>query len=254
VQLGGAAGTLAALGDAGLDVRARLAEELELEEPVLTWHTQRTRVGELAGALGGASGTVGKVARDITLLAQTEVQEVREAVSGGSTAMPHKQNPVAATLVRACAPRVQAQAGVLLAAMAQEHQRGAGAWHAEWDALRDALGLTGGAAARAREMVEGLRVDQERMRANLGATGGLLMAEQVKVVVAERVGGAEASKLVEAAARRSREEGRPFAEVLAAEVGLSADEIERALDPEGYLGAADTFVQRALDLHGKADR
>jgi 3-carboxy-cis,cis-muconate cycloisomerase len=256
VELGGAAGTLSALGDEGPAVLALLAEELGLAEPAVPWHTARARLAELGAALGVTVGALSKIALDVILMAQTEVGEAAEATGGGSSAMPHKQNPVAATLVRACAPRVQAQAGVLLGAMAAEHERAAGAWHAEWDALADALALTGGAAARAREIVEGLRVDLERMRANLDATGGLVMAEHVKVVLAQKVGAPEAARLVEAAARRAREEGRTLGETLADDPGveLSGEEIERALAPEGYLGAADAFVQRALDLHAKKDR
>ncbi|HEY1275852.1 MAG TPA: 3-carboxy-cis,cis-muconate cycloisomerase [Thermoleophilaceae bacterium] len=252
VELGGAAGTLSALGDQGPHVLALLAEELGLAEPVVPWHTARGRVAELGAELALTAGVLAKIALDVVLLAQTEVGEVAEAAGGGSSAMPHKRNPVAATLVRACAPQVQAQAGVLVAAMAQEHERAAGAWHSEWEALSRALELTGGAGARAREMVEGLRIDPERMRANLDATGGLLMAEHVMVVLTEKVGGPEASRLVEAAASRARDEGLSLGDALATDPGveLSDDEIRRALDPESYLGAADAFVQRALDLVG----
>jgi 3-carboxy-cis,cis-muconate cycloisomerase len=166
VQLGGAAGTLA--GNS-LKVVRELARELALEEPVLPWHTLRGRIGELAGALGVAAGAVAKPARDIVLLSQTEVAEVREAVGGGSTAMPHKHNPVAAVSALACAQQAPGYVSTLLAAMAQEHERAAGAWHAEWRPLSVLLITVGSAAAWLRTSLEGLEVDAGRMRANLGA-------------------------------------------------------------------------------------
>jgi 3-carboxy-cis,cis-muconate cycloisomerase len=165
VQLGGAAGT----GDPRL--RSALAAELGLHDPLLTWHTERTAIGELASSLAVAAGAAGKVARDIALLAQTEVQEVREAVSGGSTAMAHKQNPVAAIAALACAQQAPGLAATLLASMIQEHERAAGAWHAEFKPLSDLLTLTGSAAAWLRTSLEGLRIDPERMRANLTLDG-----------------------------------------------------------------------------------
>jgi 3-carboxy-cis,cis-muconate cycloisomerase len=167
-QLGGAGGTLAALGDRGVDVLRAYSEELDLAEPLLPWHTRRLRVAEVGAGLAIAAGFLSKIALDIVLLAQTEVGEVREQAGGDSSTMPHKQNPVGSTLTRACALRVEGATGVLLAALPQEHERAAGAWHAEWAALSDALMLTGGAAAALRETLIGLEVDVERMRANIG--------------------------------------------------------------------------------------
>jgi 3-carboxy-cis,cis-muconate cycloisomerase len=166
-QLGGAAGTLAALGDKGTDVLREYASRLNLPEPVVPWHTRRLPVAELGAALSVAAGWVGKVALDLVLLAQTEVGEVREREGGASSAMPHKRNPVGATLARACALRAQAEAGVLTSALAQEHERAAGAWHAEWGALSHALAYTGGAAASLSRALDGLEVDVNRMRANI---------------------------------------------------------------------------------------
>jgi 3-carboxy-cis,cis-muconate cycloisomerase len=168
-QLGGAAGTLAALGDRGLDVLRAFAAELALPEPVLPWHTRRMPVAELGAALSVSAGFIAKIAVDIELLAQTEVAEVREAADGASSTMPHKRNPVRSTLARACAIQAQAAAGVLLSSLVQEHERAAGAWHAEWGALSDALALTGGAAAAVHGALEGLEIDTERMRANITA-------------------------------------------------------------------------------------
>jgi 3-carboxy-cis,cis-muconate cycloisomerase len=167
-QLGGAGGTLAALGDRGVDVLRAYSAELDLPEPVLPWHTRRLPLAELGASLAIAAGFLSKIALDIVLLAQTEVGEVREPAGGGSSTMPHKRNAVGSTLTRACALRVQAATGVLFAAIPQEHERAAGAWHAEWAALSDALMFTGGAASSMRETLEGLEVDVERMRANIG--------------------------------------------------------------------------------------
>ena len=166
-QLGGAAGTLAALGDRGVEVLRLYAEELGLREPALPWHTNRAPVAELAGALAGVGAAAAKVGGDIALLAQTEVGEVAESEPGGSSTMPHKRNPVGAVLAIACARHSRANAGVLLESAVQEHERAAGAWHAEWHALTAALAATGGAVAAARRSLTGLEVDGERMRANI---------------------------------------------------------------------------------------
>jgi 3-carboxy-cis,cis-muconate cycloisomerase len=167
-QLGGAAGTLAALGGDGLEVLRLYAAELDLREPPLPWHTIRTPVALLAGALATEAGIVAKVAGDIVLLAQTEVDEVREAEGGSSSTMPHKRNATNAILAIACARHARANAGILLESVAQEHERAAGAWHAEWAALSRALAAAGGAAAALRRSLDGLEVDTARMRANLG--------------------------------------------------------------------------------------
>jgi 3-carboxy-cis,cis-muconate cycloisomerase len=166
-QLGGAAGTLASMGDAGPGVLREFAAELGLAEARLPWHASRGRVAALGFALALAAGTLAKSALDVQLLAQNEVAEVRSG-HGGSSSMPHKQNPIEAVRVRACATRVQAAAGLLLAGTSDhEHERAAGAWHAEWAPLSEALALTGGAAAAAREMLDGLEVQPDRMRENL---------------------------------------------------------------------------------------
>jgi 3-carboxy-cis,cis-muconate cycloisomerase len=166
VQLGGPVGTLADAG--GPEVVVRLARDLGLEAPVIPWHTRRGHVGELAGALGVAAGAVAKPARDVTLLSQTEVGEVREARGGGSSSMPHKHNPVAAVSALGCAQQAPGYVATLLAAMTQEHERAAGAWHSEWRPLTDLLVTVGSAAAWLRESLTGLEVDPQRMRANLG--------------------------------------------------------------------------------------
>ncbi len=173
VQFGGAAGTLAAVHPHGPAVRAALAHELGLADPGTVWHTERTRVAELAGALGTAAGAVGKIATDVVLLAQTELGEVREGAAGGSSAMPHKQNPIAAVTARAAATQAPGLVATLLAAMTTEFQRGAGPWHAEWAPLAALLNAAGGAATRLGDSLRGLRVDDEAMALNLRYLGAL---------------------------------------------------------------------------------
>jgi 3-carboxy-cis,cis-muconate cycloisomerase len=166
-QLGGAAGTLAAFGDGGLELVRLYAVELDLREPSLPWHTVRTPLAELAGALATTAGVAGKIAGDVVLLAQTEVGEVSEGEGGGSSTMPHKANPVAAVLASACERHARAACGVLFESLVAEHERAAGAWHAEWHALTTALAATGGAVSAAARSLEGLQVDAQRMRDNV---------------------------------------------------------------------------------------
>jgi len=249
-ELGGAAGTLASFGDQGLDVLAAVAAELELDEPVLPWHTRRVRIGQLGAALALTAGAVEKIALDVKLMAQTEVGEVSESSAGGrggSSTLPHKRNPVGAALAIACAHGVRGAASVLIAAQAQEHERAAGAWQAEWEALSRALALSGGAAAALAEALDGLEVHADRMRANLDLTGGLLLTE----AVAMRLDRADAKAVVSAAASRASASGRPLREVLIEDgaVSLSEEEIDAALDPSAYLGSAEAFVDRALEAH-----
>ncbi|HEY2705337.1 MAG TPA: 3-carboxy-cis,cis-muconate cycloisomerase [Candidatus Dormibacteraeota bacterium] len=252
VQLGGAAGTLAALDGAGLEVVRRLAAELGLAEPLLPWHTDRVRVAELAAALGTAAGVLGKVSLDVVLLAQSEVGEVSEA-EGGSSAMPQKRNPVHAVLAGAAARRTPGLVATLLAAMPQEHERAAGAWHAEWDTLRELIRLTGGAAAHARAMLEALRVDPVRMRENLDRSGGVLMAGSVAGRLAGALGRDAAHRLVRDRVRDARERGAPLREVLVNDPvvreHLSVEQVDAALDPRGHLGSAGVLVDRALQAH-----
>jgi 3-carboxy-cis,cis-muconate cycloisomerase len=250
-QLGGAAGTLAALGADGPAVTAFFAEELELPEPALPWHANRVRVAELGAALDIAAGALAKVALDVVLLSQTEVAEVAESAAAGSSTLPNKRNPIGSTRAIACARRVHACAGVLTGGLAQEHERAAGGWHAEWQPLSDALALTGGAAEAVKEVLEGLEVDPQRMRANLDATGGLIMAERITYLLAERLGRLEAHELVSEACARAVEAGRPLRDELLADprIELAPDELDAALDPAGYLGSAGLFVDRALDLY-----
>ena len=250
-QLGGAAGTLSALGEKGPEVLMLYSRELGLGEPVLPWHTDRTRIAELGRSLATTAGVLAKIGLDVILLAQTEVGEVHEAAGGGSSTMPHKQNPVGSTRARACARLVAAYTSVLTAALEQEHERAAGAWQAEWEALSGALAYTGGAAAAIADVVDGIEVDAMRMRRNLELTGGAILSERVSFALAERVGRENATALVRDALRRSGDSGHDFAEELRAdpENGLDESELAALLDPTTYLGSAEVFVDRVLERY-----
>lgn len=259
VQFGGAAGTLASLGGRGTEVAGALAARLGLAEPPLPWHTDRTPVAEVAGALGEAAGAVSGVARSIVQLAGTDLGELHEqgpAGSGGSSTMPHKRNPVAAVSALGCAKQAPGLVADLLAAMEQEHQRAAGAWHAEWRPFTQLLRVTGAAAHWVRVSLDRVRVDAGRMRANLDRSGGLLLAERVTTELAGEVGRLAAHDAVTACCEQARDGDLPLARVLVQDplVGahLSPAAIERLLDPAGYVGSAEEFVRRALDAHSGA--
>ena len=243
-QLGGAAGTLAAFHalylavdapdrDPGTELLSAFAAQTGLAEPALPWHVLRTPVVELGSALALAAGALGKIAADVLLLARSEIGELAEGTGGGSSAMPHKANPVRATLIAATARQLPALACVLFGSMAAEDERPAGAWHAEWQTLREALRLVGGSAREAAELVGGLRVFPDRMRADLDLTGGLIVSERLSIALGTR-------EPVERAARLAVEQGVPLRETLA---GHHVDEL---LDPAAYLGSAQALTDRAL--------
>ena len=204
------------------------------------------------------AGVLGKISYDVILMVQTEVGEVAEPAGegrGGSSTLPHKRNPILSVTAAANIRRVQDLSRTLQGSMVQEHERAASAWHAEWEAHSDAIDHTGGATAAIREVTEGLEVYPERMRENLDATGGLLLAENVTTVAAERLGRLKAHEVVEAACHRALDEGEALREELlkdpeVSEV-LSIEEIDAALDPASYLGSTGTLVDRALDLYRK---
>ncbi|MGW1320056.1 3-carboxy-cis,cis-muconate cycloisomerase [Streptomyces sp. NPDC002426] len=251
VQLGGAAGTLAAFSDggdaAGPDLVAAYAGELGLAEPLLPWHTLRTPVADLAGALAFTAGALGKAAADVLTLSRTEIGELAEGSGGGSSAMPHKANPVRATLIAAAARRAPGQAATLYGSLTAEDERPAGAWHAEWEPLRDLLRLVGGAARDSAELTEGLRVFPSAMRNHLGTTGGLIVSERLAAVAAGRVGPARAKEILTGAARLARDEGRPLAEVLAGEPAFDGLDLAELTDPARYTGCAGLLTDRALE-------
>jgi 3-carboxy-cis,cis-muconate cycloisomerase len=264
VQFGGAAGTLASLGDEGTRVARFMADELDLPLPPLPWHTERLRIIDVATAMARVTAALSAVARDITLLAQTEVAEVSEGAPavaaagaprrGGSSAMPNKNNPVAAIAVLGCAKQVPGLLATLVASAEQEHQRAAGAWHAEWEPFGDILRLAGSAAAWSAELLANLQVDTVRMERNLAAAGGLPLAERVTALLAETIGRPQAHDLVAAAAAQSVASGVPLRDVLLAAPGLeshniSPERIDLALDPSGYLGSTEAFISGALRAH-----
>ncbi|MFI2203457.1 3-carboxy-cis,cis-muconate cycloisomerase [Streptomyces sp. NPDC020192] len=251
VQLGGAAGTLAAFQAYGAqDATApteAYARELGLATPPLPWHTLRTPVADLAGALAFTVGALGKVGEDVLTLSRTEIGEVAEGSGGGSSAMPHKANPVRATLLAAAARRAPQLAATLYGSLAAGDERPAGAWHAEWEPLRDLLRLTGGAARDAAELAEGLRVNAEAMRRNLDLTRGLIVSERLSAVLAPRLGRARAKELLGELARRTHTESRTLDELLAEVPGLTDLDLTELTDPAQYTGFAGALTDRALE-------
>ena len=253
LQFGGASGTLAALEDWGDAVGRALAEELGLKYPDAPWHTQRDCLAALLAACAVQCGSLGKMARDIALLMQGEVAEAAEPGGdgrGGSSTMPHKQNPIACSLTLAAAHRVPGLLASFLSAMVQEHERGAGGWQAEWPIVTSIVQALGLAVASMAEAAEGLSVDATRMRANIEATRGVIFAERVMMLLGATLGRDVAHKLLDTAARKSASEGRRFIDVLGEMpevMRVIPPATLRALDaPEDYLGMATVFQERLV--------
>jgi 3-carboxy-cis,cis-muconate cycloisomerase len=253
LQFGGAAGTLAALGDKGLVVAEQLAQNLELPLPDAPWHTHRDRIAEAASVLAILSGTCGKIARDVSLMMQTDVAEAFEPSGegrGGSSTMPHKRNPVAAATALAAATMAPNLAATILAAQVQDHERSAGPWHAEWPTLPTLLLVTSGALAAIVDIAEGLEVDVARMRANLDTTGGLIMAEAVTMALAEKLGKSDAHHLVEAASKKAVAGKKHLRDILADDSQVTAllggDGLARLFEPMAYQGASQALIDRLL--------
>jgi 3-carboxy-cis,cis-muconate cycloisomerase len=260
VQFGGAAGTLASLGGMGLKVAAALANDLRLGLPDTPWHTERDRVAEVAAALGMLVGTLGKMARDISLHMQTDVGEAAEPVAegrGGSSTMPHKRNPVGCAAVLTCAVRVPALVSTMLSGMVQEHERALGGWQAEWDTLPEIVQLAAGALRQMKLLASGMTVDAARMAANLDTTHGQIMAEAVTLALGGTIGRLQAHQLVEKACHAASASGRHLRETLAEDPAIKAElspqELDRLLDPSNYLGQATAFVDRVLATHRQAN-
>lgn len=256
LQFGGASGTLAALGEQALPIARALAEELQLTLPEQPWHTQRDRIVEFGAVLGLIAGSLGKFGRDISLLMQTEAAEVFEPSApgkGGSSTMPHKRNPVGAAVLIGAATRVPGLVSTLFSAMPQEHERSLGLWHAEWETLPEICCLVSGALKQARLLADGLEVDAARMARNLELTQGLVLAEAVSIVLAQRVGRDTAHHLLEQCCKRAVAEQRQLRAVLGDEpqvtAELSATELDHLLDPAHYLGQAQVWVERAVAEH-----
>jgi 3-carboxy-cis,cis-muconate cycloisomerase len=256
LQFGGASGTLAALGEQAMPIAQALAEELQLTLPEQPWHTQRDRVVEFGAVLGLIAGSLGKLGRDVSLLMQTEAAEVFEPSApgkGGSSTMPHKRNPVGAAVLIGAATRVPGLLSTLFSAMPQEHERSLGLWHAEWETLPEICCLVSGSLQQALLIAQGLEVDAGRMAHNLDLTQGLVLAEAVSIVLAQRVGRDTAHHLLERCCKRAVAEQRHLRAVLGDEpqvtAELSAAELDHLLDPAQYLGQAQTWVERAVAEH-----
>jgi 3-carboxy-cis,cis-muconate cycloisomerase len=257
-QLGGATGTLAAFGDAGPVVLERFASRLGLATPVAPWHTNRQSILRLAAALGAMAAACGKVAMDIALLAQTEIAEVSEGASGGSSALPHKQNPVGSVLIIAIARRTPGLVATLYDASLHEHERAFGSWHAEWEPLRELARLAGAASIRTGRVLRDLQVHPDKMRANLDLTRGLVMSESVVARLAPSLGRTAAHKLLTKLGQAAAAGDTTLREQLVGDPGvrrvLTEDDIDAALDPARWLGSADTLIDRALDAQARCSK
>ncbi|MFD2469973.1 class-II fumarase/aspartase family protein [Amycolatopsis silviterrae] len=264
-QLGGAAGTCASYAayarlatgspaGGGAELMRAFAEETGLAEPVVPWHALRTPIADLGSVCAFVAAALGKFGADVQIMSRTEIGEVTEPAADGrgvSSAMPQKRNPVLATLLVSAARQAPAYASILVQSLVSEDERSAGGWHAEWQPLRESLRLTAGAARTAAELAEGLTADPVRLRENLGLTGGSIVSERLNAELAGALGKANAKKLLAGVARRAAEEGRPFAELLAAAPELAGGlagrvDVAELLDPERYLGASGELTGRVL--------
>jgi 3-carboxy-cis,cis-muconate cycloisomerase len=253
LQFGGAAGTLAALSDRGMAVAEQLARELDLPLPEAPWHTHRDRIAEAASVFAILSGTCGKIARDVSLMMQTDVGEAFEPSGqgrGGSSTMPHKRNPVAAASALAAATMAPNLAATIFAAQVQDHERSAGPWHAEWPTLPTLMLVTSGALAAIVDIAEGLEVDAARMRQNLDATHGLIMAEAVTMALAEKIGKSDAHHLIEEASRQAIAAKQNLRDVLADDRRITAHldvaRLAKLFEPMAYQGVSQTLIDRLL--------
>ncbi len=254
VQFGGASGTLAALGNRGPDVADALARELGLRTPEAPWHAQRDRLAALVAALGIYAGTLGKIARDVSLLMQNEVGELSEP-GGASSSMPQKRNPAGCAVVLAASVRLPSLVSAFLTGMVQEHERAVGGWHAEWPTMAAAVQTTGSALSAMADVADGLEVFPDRMRENLERTKGTIFAERAMVLLSPRAGKDVAHEIVSEALEQVRATGRTFRESLRAVRGIdrwiTAEQLSTIDRPEEYLGAAERF--RVALLAERAD-
>ena len=253
LQFGGAAGTLAALGSQGSTLAAALAQELNLTLPAMPWHGQRDRVAEVATVFGLMVGTLGKIARDVSLCMQTEVGELAEPSApgrGASSTMPHKRNPIGCAAVLSAAIRAPGLVSTMLSAMAQEHERGLGGWQAEWETLPEIAILAASALNHVTAVIAGLEVEADRMTTNLNQSNGLIMAEAVAMALAPHLGKLEAQRIVEHACNKAIKESRHLRAILAEEPLIQshvpAAELEKLMYPANYLGATQQFIDPVL--------
>jgi 3-carboxy-cis,cis-muconate cycloisomerase len=252
-QFAGAAGTLASLGNKGFEVQRALCEELDLGVPVATWHVARDGFAEAVNFLALVTGSLGKIALDIMLMASTEFAEVYEPFvkgRGASSTMPQKRNPISSELMLAAAKGVRQHAGLMLDAMVQDFERATGPWHAEWMAIPESFVLTSGALHQAKFALGGLIVDSKKMADNLDISGGLIVAEAVMMGLAPAIGRQEAHDVVYDACRLANDKGMTLADALSADPRVSAridrPTIERLTSPKNYLGLAPEMVDHVL--------
>jgi len=249
LQFGGAVGTLAALGTDGPSISKHLAEELSLPLPAASWHSHRDRIGEIASTFALCAGTLNKIAHDLALHMQTEIGELAEPHSpgrGGSSSMPHKQNPVACAAILASTNRVPGLVNTILAAQTQDHQRGLGTWHAEWTTLPEIVRLTAGALHHLVTLAPNLQINAARMRENLELTRGLIYAEAVSLTLAKKIGRAAAHDNIEAACRTALSSNRHLRDVLASQAEISPADLDRLFEPLNYLGSSSTIIDSVL--------
>ncbi|MGE5222037.1 MAG: 3-carboxy-cis,cis-muconate cycloisomerase [Omnitrophica WOR_2 bacterium] len=248
VQFGGAVGTLAALGNRGIEVQAAMAQELGVGILPMPWHTQRDNLAELAGWLSLASGSLGKMAQDIVLLAQSEVGEVRESADlkhGGSSAMPHKSNPITSELILAAARTNAGHLAAMHQALIDEHERGTHAWQLEWLALPQMFALTSSALRHALWLFENLQVDETRMQANVCASNGLMLAEALTMALSQTMERSEAAQLVGEASRTAASQNRHLLDVVQEKTSAPLD-WDSLRNEANYLGSANEFIDRVL--------
>lgn len=255
VEFAGAAGTLASLGGKGFEVQQALAQELGLGVPATTWHVARDGFAEAVNLLALVTGSLGKIALDIMIMASTEFAEVYEPFvkgRGASSTMPQKRNPISSELMLAASKAVRQHAGLMVDAMVQDFERATGPWHAEWIAIPESFILAAGALHQAKFALGGLIVDTDAMKRNLGITRGLIVAEAVMMSMAPYTGRQQAHDIVYDACRTVNEKGGTLAEALAVlpEVTAHFDRaaIDRMTDPANYLGLAPQMVDRAVAL------
>jgi 3-carboxy-cis,cis-muconate cycloisomerase len=260
VEFAGAAGTLASLGDKGFDVQKAMAEELKLGVPATTWHVARDGFAEAVNLLALVTGSLGKIALDIMIMASTEFAEVYEPFvkgRGASSTMPQKRNPISSELMLAASKAVRQHAGLMVDAMVQDFERATGPWHAEWIAIPESFILTAGALHQAKFALGGLIVDTDRMKANLGISKGLIVAEAVMMGMAPMIGRQQAHDIVYDACRAVNDKGGTLAEALSAIPEVTAhfdrETIDRLTDPVNYLGLAPQMVDRAVALSRDAN-
>lgn len=254
LQFGGSVGTLAVLGPAGLQVAAALAKELNLVLPDISWHAHRDRLAEVATALGLIAGTAGKIARDISLLSQTEVGEAFEPSvpgRGGSSTMPHKRNPVGCAVILSAATRVPPLVATMLAAMVQEHERALGGWHAEWQTLPEIFLLVGGALYHLAAIFDGIVIDKDQMSANFSAHSGLALTEAFTIALTQHEDRATARKIAESFAQVAVETNQPLRDVILKDSQMqklfSVADIEHILNPKNFNGSAPAIAARVLE-------